>query len=389
MEQIEEKIVDMLSAFIAIPSVNPGDRPESASGLYGEGPYVDWVEKLGIQLGYSVGRKEILPGRPNLFLSTGPQRAGEGILLFQTHSDVVEPGNMAEAFRARVEEGRIYGRGSCDAKGQLCAMLLGIELARRAVGELPREIWIALCCDEEHKHRGVDDFVLDAPRICAAIVGEPTELHLAAGCKGSIRFVIRTTGQTAHTSSPENGKNAIYLMAKIVSNLEQTAVPYMERRRDELCGRASVAVSLIQGGSCVNAVPDACEIHVDARLIPGMNWQETYEKLKGIACLGLGEPERERVIFEKPYLIDPSYRSWENPAMEEAFLQAMRNNHLPDSLGGVSFGCDASKLARLQAPVYIFGPGSIRQAHTEEEFISIQEIRQAACVYRDFILNLG
>lgn len=388
MERIEEKMVEMLSGLLAIPSINPGDDPWEGSDFYGEGPYVEHVERLGIELGYSVRRQEVLPGRPNLILSTGPKRAGEGSLLFQTHSDVVEPGNMAQPFRARVEKGRIYGRGSCDAKGQLCAMLFGIELAREAVGELPREILMALCCDEEHKHRGVDAFVTDAPKIYAAVVGEPTELCLAAGCKGSIRFVIRTTGVTAHTSRPEAGKNAIYLMAKVISNLEQTGVPYMGGRTDELCGRASLAVSLIQGGSCVNAVPDACAIHVDVRLVPGMAWKEAYEDVKRIARLGLSEEEIERVFFEEPYLVDPSYRSRKAPVIEEAMREALRKNHLRDTLGGVSFGCDASKLARLDVPVYIFGPGSIRQAHTEEEFISVDELCQAACVYRDFILNL-
>ena len=184
-----------------------------------------------------------------------------------------------------------------------------MEQLKEQKEKLPFDLCLALCCDEEFQHRGVDEFLnwKYRDKVVFAVVGEPTELRLACACKGSIRFCIETTGIAAHTSMPEKGENAIYLMAKIIQIFQNKIEKQTVCRCDSACKNATVAVSLIQGGTIVNSVPDYCIIHIDRRMIPGETWEVVYQEMQDMVCKELSDNEKMRVIFQKPYLTDPSY----------------------------------------------------------------------------------
>ena len=200
---MKEMIRGLLEDWIRISSVNPGEQPLESSPLFGEKQYTDRIKQMAEDAGYFCQYQKVTDGRYNLFIYAGNHEKGNPLLLLQTHSDVVA--GKPELFRPKTEEGTIYGRGSCDAKGQLCAMLLGLKLARDELSRLPYGVCIALCCDEEFRHTGVDALERWERKedVIAAFVGEPTEMKLAAACKGSIRFCIRTVGKQAHTSMTE------------------------------------------------------------------------------------------------------------------------------------------------------------------------------------------
>lgn len=283
----------------------------------------------------------------------------------------------------------MWGRGSCDAKGQLCAMFLAMEQLKEQKEKLPFDLCLALCCDEEFQHRGVDEFLnwKYRDKVVFAVVGEPTELRLACACKGSIRFCIETTGIAAHTSMPEKGENAIYLMAKIIQIFQNKIEKQTVCRCDSACKNATVAVSLIQGGTIVNSVPDYCIIHIDRRMIPGETWEVVYQEMQDMVCKELSDNEKMRVIFQKPYLTDPSYGTKLEEDKKQIVKEVLKKHGLHEQIIGLPYGCDASKLAKWGIPVFVFGPGSIEQAHTKEEYIEINQIGKASEVLKDLVLK--
>ena len=387
---MRREISQILKAFVEIPSVNPGDCRLEEDSSFGEANFVDYVYKIFCTKGYYCEKQEVLPGRCNLLIHMSECLGEKPIVLFQTHSDVVDAKEMEGAFSPKIHEGKLWGRGSCDAKGQLCAMLLAMEQLKEQKENLSFDLCLSLCCDEEFKHRGVDEFLNweYKNKVVFAVVGEPTELRLASACKGSIRFCIETTGIAAHTSMPEKGENAIYLMAKIIRIFQNKIEKRTVCRNDSECGNATVAVSLIKGGTIVNSVPDNCVIHIDRRMIPGETWETVYQEIKNMVCEELSENEKTRVIFQKPYLTDPSYGIKLEEDMKRSIREVLKKHNLNEKIIGLPYGCDASKLAKWEIPVFVFGAGSIKQAHTKEEYIEIDQIVKASEVLKDLVLNL-
>ena len=382
----------MLSDLVSLPSVNPAEMSNCDAALYGEEKVVDYVESFFQNRGYRVSlrRMPVLAGRENLIIDVGTDQGRQTVLL-ETHADTVEAGAMDfPPFSPFVKNGRLYGRGSCDAKGQLTAMIAGLEMAMSdAQGELPVHVRLALVVDEEHRHRGVDRLVDAGLQAGIAIVGEPTDLQLCTALKGSIRFKIVTHGVAAHTSVPHRGTNAVYLMARVLRIFEECIAAEVETVQHALCGRSTVCVSTICGGEQINIVPDRCEIGVDRRLNPSENWRQAYKKIQRAVNGGLSAGERERIVFTDPYLIDPAMETDPADRIVREFSRILKMHRLQQEAVGLPFGCDASKIAPLGIPTIVFGPGSIADAHSRNESIAINDIVRAAAVYRDFILGFG
>lgn len=386
----KEKTINLLKDLISIPSVNPSDIKDYDNQVYGEENIIEYIKEYFDNHSYKfkVDLIPVLPNRNNLMIFLGKNKEKD-LLLLQTHADTVEVGGMTyPPFNPLYKNGRMFGRGSCDAKGQIVSMIIGLEMALdQSKGNLPINICLMIAVDEEHLHRGVDKLVETGFKADGAVVGEPTMLKMATALKGSIRFKIKTKGIAAHTSMPQHGQNAIYLMNKIIHTIENVIEPKLNKRNHSLCGKSTICVSLIRGGNQVNIVPDSCEIDIDRRLIPGENWEIVYELIKEDVLSQLSKNEKERVLFLPPYLIDPSMETDINEAIVLNLGKALRKNQLAYNPIGLPFGCDASKISLLEIPTVVFGPGSIKQAHSKNEFIEIDDIVKASTVYKDLILG--
>lgn len=387
---ITQKCIDLLKNMVAIPSVNPGDRSSYNEKIYSEKNLADFIYKYfkNHEHQFIIERYNVLPERDNILLFTG-KNIDKATILLETHMDTVDVTNMRyAAFHSFLQEGKLYGRGACDAKGQIVSMVAGLEMALEATGgNLPINVCMALVVDEEHLHRGVDNLVKLGIKPGCAIVGEPTGLLVGSASKGSIRFKIIANGVSAHTSTPDKGKNAIYLMSKIIRIIEERIEPEVVKNKHPLCGKSSISVSLIKGGEQVNIVPDHCEIHVDRRLTPGESWEEAYKFIKDNIRDRLSEEENSRVNYEKPYLIDPYFETDTDSDIVVRFSQVLKQYDLPSQPIGLPFGCDASKITPLGIPTVVFGPGSIEQAHSNNEYIIVKDVVKAAYIYRDLILS--
>lgn len=263
--------LSLLKDLIAIPSVNPMGRNVTGPEYY-EGRLTAYLQQHLSALGVPYEVIETVPGRANVLARLESPGATKTILL-DAHQDTVPVDGMTiDPFDPVEKDGRIYGRGSCDVKGGLAAMLAAFtRLATERPAGLPHVV-LSCTCDEEATSLGINHLVGSwtgskaASRLCPrrpdmAIVAEPTELNIVVAHRGATRWRLQTTGRACHSSRPSEGINAIYRMAKVVKCLEEFAdwLPG-SRPAHPLCGPATLSVGLISGGSSVNVVPDSCAI---------------------------------------------------------------------------------------------------------------------------------
>src|SRR5438105_654566 len=157
--------------------------------------------------------------------------------------------------------GKIFGRGACDTKGSVAAMMTALcELAQGGRRPKETEIVFAGLVDEENGQAGSRALASSGLKADLAIVGEPTRLRAVTAHKGSLWLQLETRGKSAHGARPELGRNAIHQMARIVDVLETEYAKLLRRRRHGLLGHPTVSVGVIQGGTQANIVPDHCSI---------------------------------------------------------------------------------------------------------------------------------
>lgn len=379
----KEEAFQLLEQLVAIPSINPGEKPLDRA-LYGEKAVGEKLLRYFEEYlpDFSCWKEEVLPERFNCYASY-VRGDNYPTILLETHLDTVDvKGMTVEPFQLTREGKKWFGRGACDAKGQLTAMIIGLRKAlAEQGGKLPVNILLAAVVDEEHKHRGVDHLVERSVTADLAIVGEPTQLEFGAFHKGSIRFVLETVGKNAHSSTPWNGENAIEKMAEIVMVLKEDIKQAVERVVHPLCGKSSLSVTLISGGEQVNIIPDQCSIHVDRRLNPQENWQESLDDLKQLVKQKISSSLWADLVWQKPYLIDPPLTNDLSTSELMALSEVIQKIRPDFNFVGLQFGCDASKIQPAGIPTVVFGPGSIHEAHTEDEWIDEDELMEAVEIY--------
>lgn len=372
-------VVGLLADLVALPSINPGGRDVSGPE-YTEKAVIDRLAAFLEEHRIDYERQEVLPGRENLIAVAEGKERGQTVFL-QSHADTVAVEGMTIApFDPVVRDGKLYGRGSCDAKGQLAAMFTA--LARVLQQEVPAtNVALIAGCDEEYQFRGVLHLLQSGFRATRGIVGEPTELNLIIAHKGCARWRLHVRGQPAHSSSPHLGDNAISKMVPVITALESYHRKLQERPVHPLTGGPTLAITLIQGGSQINVVPDHCWIAIDRRIVPGEEAADIQAEIAAaIGSVTAVELEWEPVILDYSMEIDPHER-----IVQEVARAVQNVTGRPPSLGGVSYGTDASKFVRAGIPAVVFGPGSIAQAHTAEEYIEIDQLERAVEVHSQIL----
>ncbi|MGI9430495.1 MAG: M20/M25/M40 family metallo-hydrolase [Bythopirellula sp.] len=333
----------------------------------------------------------------------GGQRAP---ILWETHQDTVGvTGMKIDPFAATESRGRIWGRGACDVKGALAAMLAALTRIQAAGVAPPRTILLAFTINEECGFSGIKTLSrlwenqpaspaeadpatgplsldeIRALRPERAIVAEPTLLDVVVAHKGSLRWRCRTHGKAAHTSRPEQGINAISTMVRVVQTIEQyqsEVLQYLDPH--PLCGQPTVCVSTIQGGTGVNTVPDQAVIDIDRRLTPGETPDQAYQELVDYLAQHnedcVAAIEHQRPTNQSIGLQDDNNRGW-----AEQIAATASSPGATSRLIGVPYGTDAWAVSQLGIPTVVFGPGSIEQAHTDDEWIDIEQLERATEIF--------
>ena len=387
--------IETLRELIATASVNPMDRGDWGPP-YGEDRLTDLLESLLQRIGLRTARQPVAAGRENLVgLLEGPTSAERGgrLILLDAHQDTVPVDGMTIApFVPEMREGRVYGRGACDTKGGMAAMLAAVaRLAQQRPPGMP-SILLACTVNEEYGFTGAVKLTeLFEPgsggivprRPDAALIAEPTALDVVVAHKGMVRWRCHTRGRAAHSAHPERGENAIYRMASVLASLEEYAAEVAPRTGSHpLCGPATLSVGTIQGGVSVNTVPDLCTIEIDRRLPPGEDAREAREAAIEYVASAVGADFH--VEHDPPYLSGPALSDADNGPLAERLMAVAREVTGPRRRVGVPYGTHAAVYAADGVPSVVWGPGSIEQAHTRDEWISVDQVRTAAEVYYRF-----
>ncbi len=325
-------VVTLAAELLAIPSTTRD-----------EGAVVDVVARWLVARDWNVTVQEVSPGRGNVWAS----RKGGGVTL-STHLDTVPP-----FVAPRRADGRLYGRGACDAKGIAAAMMVAADRLRE---EGEQRVDLLLVVGEE---RGSDGARLANQLLATSkwlINGEPTESILASGCKGAQRVIVRTKGREAHSAYPHLGESAITPMLKLLPELETLDLP-----SDERLGKTTVNLGIIRGGTEANIVPGACEAEMMVRLVgdiaPVRRTLDTW-------AAGRAELEYGSFIPAQHFHTVPGFKS-----------------------AAVAYTSDIPLLTNWGKPL-LFGPGSIHVAHTPGEYVEEAELRASVDSYVQLVKTL-
>ncbi len=365
------EVTRLLRDLVSLPSINPMGRSLPPEDIY-EHRVTAYLEDFFRRLGARHERQTIGPLRDNIIGYTDLPGARRTILL-EAHQDTVPTDNMTiDPFGAVIDKGSLYGRGACDIKGGMAAML---AVFARIVTEKPdraANLLMACTVDEEHTFLGVQRLVKKPIEADLAVVAEPTQLQIVNAHKGVCRWYVSTRGRACHSSRPEQGVNAIYGMARLLSAIEKYADSLRAAKVDPLLGAATLSVGRIEGGTSANTVPDRCRIEIDRRILPGEDpLQAPRELLDYLTQTVSGDGSFE---CSEPWLRSPALAPEKSAEVVRRLGQAIDSVVGSHQVTAVPYGTDAATIAEAGIPAVVFGPGDIAKAHTADECVPLDEV---------------
>jgi acetylornithine deacetylase/succinyl-diaminopimelate desuccinylase family protein len=368
----------LLAELIALPSVNPAFLPPRHPNA-GEKRVADFLAAVAARAGLEIEFQKVLPGRSNVIARLLPKNKIKRTILLAPHLDTV--GADGTRFIPQRKNGRLHGRGACDTKGSVAAMLAAVcELANAKSRPRETEIIFAALVDEENAQAGSRALAKSKFKADLAIVGEPTKLKIVTAHKGSLWLELETRGKAAHGATPQLGKNAIHEMARIVDALETDYAAQLRTRKHTLLGHATVNVGKISGGAQPNIVPDHCVIAIDRRTLPG---ETEISVRQEIAALLKSKHLSANISSAKSVPCLSLETDSKLPLVRE-FLRSVGQSRPV----GVDYFCDAAVLSAGGIPSVVFGPGDIAQAHTADEWISLSELEGGKNLLFKFLSSL-
>lgn len=292
--------------------------------------------------------------------------------------DTVAESGDAHA-RAVRRGGRIHGRGACDTKGSLVAMLEALRLLQAKRESSRCTVVFAATVGEEAGAEGIKKLIAEGPLPDMAVVGEPTGMAGAIAHKGIVRFRIHTLGSPAHAALPHLGVNAVYAMAAVLEALQRDVIAGLAKQDHPLVGHPTMAVTSISGGVADNVVPAECTIGIDRRLNPDESVASALRVVD--AALARLVIPGVRVVRDEPWFVLPPLNTSPDHALPVALTKARsRAFNAPPKLIGMPYGSDGAWLSAAGVPTVLFGPGNIDNAHTDDEWVEVADVANAAGV---------
>lgn len=333
-------------------------------------PALDFVEGWLEGSGATVERR-VLRDRDCVIARVG---RGSRRVIFHGHLDVV-PGHP-EQFRARIADGRLYGRGAYDMKGALAAMMLATaDLAGAELADATIELVIVP--DEERAQPGpnaTELLIADGLRADFVICGEPTDLQVGVQAKGVLILRADVDGIAAHGSTPWLGRSAILDGVAMYQRIE--TLPFAAEST-ELFARPSINLGRISGGDATNKVPDACRLDIDIRYLPGQDPRDVLAQIRGI-----GDWRVEVLVERPPAYVDPAH-----PYVTVLLAAAGSHEQSATSVGrdGAS---DAVAFLAVDVPAIEFGPCGAGH-HGPTEYVEVVSLPRYRSALVDFARAVG
>jgi acetylornithine deacetylase len=379
----KDQAIRILTDLIARPSVNPMGRAHEGPAPV-ERDVNDYIQSLfagaGTARDVAIERHQVGAAHENLVIRYPADEPGPAIV-FESHCDVVPADDWLDrAFTPRMEGDVVYGRGACDDKGSLAAMVMAMLGLIRSGERPPRPVVLVCAGDEEFAQTGIKHFRELPCEVERGIFGEPTGLAPVVQHKGTLRWDITVHGKSAHTARPELGVNAIHGAMEVVAALRDHQDALQRDHPSPLMTGPLLTVSMIHGGRTRNAVPDECVLSVDFRLVPGMDMAGARDEVIAmLACTGW------RITHGDLQLRTPPLSTSLDDPFSRQVLDICRAHAGADmALRGEPYGTDASWLAD-RAAVLVLGPGDIAAAHAVDEHIDVKDVVTCARMYRQIM----
>jgi acetylornithine deacetylase/succinyl-diaminopimelate desuccinylase-like protein len=377
------RLAESVAELVRIPSVNPLHAgPVSAEhGSAGERAVAEHLASRFDALGANeVVLHDVVDERPNVY-GFFPGRT-ERLVVLDVHTDTVTVEHMTDPpFDGRIEAGRVWGRGALDTKASLGVISALLESwQRRAVRPEPTLLVVGSIAEEAggligamHFRPWADDRGLEIDQL---IVAEPTKLAPIHGHKGGAALRITALGTSAHSSLPHLGHNAIEAMAPVIVAMQreherlQTLDPTTE------LGNGTLSVTMIEGGTGSNVIPDACTIVVGRRIVPGEDAEQVFDDLAALAVEACPLPVRiESALEPGPDGRFGSAAFYQPPDARLVADLAAWAGTVPTV---APFGTNALRYSGFAGEMAVFGPGSIDDAHQATESVEIDDLIRSA-----------
>jgi acetylornithine deacetylase/succinyl-diaminopimelate desuccinylase family protein len=377
---IHDEIIRLASELVKIPSYSGLPDQEKAVAEY--------ITAYFHSQQISVRSQEVMPGRPNV-IAVLPGKGSGPSLMLSGHMDTVPPYHMTEnPFSGAIHRNRLHGRGAADMKGALAAMMAAMTAIRRSGIQLTGDLVFAGVVNEEQLNEGTEYIVRHGPLTDAAIIGEPTELKIAAGHRGLEWIEVIVHGKATHGGTPTEGINAISKAARLIRRIEEELVPTFARNAHPLVGEPLLNFGVIEGGDQPSSVAGRCRICIDRRWTPLETFEGIYHELEDL----IREMEREDPQFKatvgrffrdsKMMLHRPLVTDLQHPvikSLEQSIRQAGAGQ---TEIISFPAWTDASLLSNYaHVTSVVCGPGHLKDAHSENESISLDQIIKAFEVY--------
>jgi acetylornithine deacetylase/succinyl-diaminopimelate desuccinylase len=369
-----------LASLVAIDTQNPpGRETEAARFLH------DLIEPDG----FDVSAHEYKPGRVNLVARL--QNGSGPTFAFNTHMDVVPVGDgwSSDPFVLREADGRLYGRGTCDCKGPLIAMVEAMRMLAADRASWSGTLLGVFVADEEIASEGAKAYAASRPHIDFAVIGEPTSNTTFSAHKGSLRPLVRVHGVSAHSGTPHLGENAIYRAAALLGLIEATHENVVRHRTHPLVGGASLTVTRISGGHADNVLPGSCDLLLDRRMVPGEDEAAVKREIDDLLRLaherfGL----RAEVMEYRATTGGATETAVEEPVVQASLAACRAHGRADPGPFGFQGGCDLVHFNSIGAKGTVIGPGSLSVAHKPDEFVPRDEFIACSLIYRDVARSL-
>ena len=386
-----DALVDALVALVRIPSVYDPADPNG-----NERAAVDHIATLLDVWNMPYQRWEVAPGRPNLVAELSGT-ADSPILVMEGHTDVVTPGDRSvwsvDPFGADIRDGRLYGRGSCDMKGGLVAMLFAARALQQAGCVFPGTLRLAILADEEGMMLGAKSFVSQGflNGVSAAIICEPEGDRLCVAQKGAIRVRVRLRGRMAHGCMPDEGVNPVAAMGEVIVACRSLEAEILaEHPRHELLGRFSLTPTVALGGEPAqgNVIPATAILILDIRTTPQHDHPSIVRRVAQVIEDAVGRIVGADVEIE---ILDD--RPSTETDVRDEIVAAVRDAHEAETgtippLGGVPGSTDGTIFwAATRVPIVTYGPGETTLPHQADEWVSIDEVVRYARTYIAAVLR--
>lgn len=398
----EKELVELAASLVRINSVwdpEAGTSEEEAARFV-----ASWAREQG----FHILLEEAAPGRPNVIIQWEAD-PGSRRLMFEGHTDVVTPGDPLQwkhdPFGGEILEGRLYGRGANDTKGNLAAMLTAMAAIKRARPKLKGSILGGVLCDEEGLMLGVQDFIRrgHADNVTGAIICEPQDGYICPVQKGAVRARFLVKGRMSHGAMPLSGLNPVPALSRLIEGLwkmeEESARLY---GKDPLLGWPSFTPTVVRapakGPAQLNVVASKAELLVDIRTVPAQSHQEIIRALKTLGNKAkeetleayarldglLGVKRDLNLEVDLDILSDRpcTQTSMEDPLVKSVAWASRTLTGKEPVYGGVPGATDGTFLwAWKGIPIVTIGAGDREVPHQVDEWVDLAQLFLMAKIY--------